>query len=71
MVIFVLFQLVKVVYEFRYRATFTGKKDLLKSWLNRISPTVSRYLSLDSIVADVVSSLLYILSPPALRPVRN
>lgn len=55
----------------RYRATFTGKKDLLKSWLNRISPTVSRYLSLDSIVADVVSSLLYILSPPALRPVAS
>lgn len=55
----------------RYRATLTVKKDLLKLWMNRISPTVSRYLSLDSIVVDVVSSLLYILSPPALRPVAS
>lgn len=55
----------------RYRATLTGKKDLLKSWMNRISPTVSRYLSPDSIVLDIISPLLYILSPPALRPVAS
>eukprot|EP01018_Ginkgo_biloba_P033704 Gb_40705 [translate_table: standard] len=55
----------------RYRAVLIEKKDLLKSWVNSISPATSRYLSIKSIVEDVVSSLLCILSPPGLRPVAS
>ncbi|GLJ40597.1 hypothetical protein SUGI_0838040 [Cryptomeria japonica] len=55
----------------RCRTILSEKKDLLKSWLNSISPTISRFLSLNSIVEDVITSLLYILSPPSLKPVAS
>ncbi|KAH9315407.1 hypothetical protein KI387_024034, partial [Taxus chinensis] len=55
----------------RYRTVLSEKKDLLKTWLNSISPTISRFLSRNSIVEDVIAPLLYILSPPALRPVAS
>ncbi|XP_077250788.1 P-loop containing nucleoside triphosphate hydrolases superfamily protein [Tasmannia lanceolata] len=53
----------------RYRAMFMEKKDLLKLWHNKISPSISRHLSIEYFVEDAVSSLLAILSPPTLRPV--
>ncbi|XP_042518071.1 chromosome transmission fidelity protein 18 homolog [Macadamia integrifolia] len=53
----------------RYRTMFMEKKDILRSWNNKISPSISRHLSVECFVEDVVSSLLHILSPPTLRPV--
>ncbi|CAA6673279.1 unnamed protein product [Spirodela intermedia] len=53
----------------RCRAMLMEKKDLLTSWHSRISPYISRHLSSEAFVEDVVSPLLYILSPKALRPV--
>lgn len=45
------------------------KKDLLKTWQNKIVPSISRHLSIKSFVQDVVSPFLHILMPPTLRPV--
>ncbi|XP_043720453.1 chromosome transmission fidelity protein 18 homolog [Telopea speciosissima] len=53
----------------RYRTMFMEKKDILKSWNNKISPSISRHLSTECFVEDAVSPLLHILSPPTLRPV--
>ncbi|XXG39699.1 hypothetical protein AAC387_Pa01g0590 [Persea americana] len=53
----------------RYRATLMEKKDILKLWHNKISPSISRHLSIESFVECSVSQLLHILSPPTLRPV--
>ncbi|XP_026387947.1 chromosome transmission fidelity protein 18 homolog [Papaver somniferum] len=52
----------------RYRLLIE-KKDLLKCWCSKIPPSISRHLSAESFVGDAVSLLLYILSPPTLRPV--
>ncbi|KAI3915604.1 hypothetical protein MKX01_015429, partial [Papaver californicum] len=52
----------------RYRLLIE-KKDLLKCWCNKIPPLISRHLSTESFVEDAVSLLLYILSPPTIRPV--
>ncbi|XP_078429313.1 P-loop containing nucleoside triphosphate hydrolases superfamily protein [Wolffia australiana] len=54
---------------YRYRGTLVEKKDLVKTWLNGISPSISRHLSTEGFVQDVVSPLLQILSPKNLRPV--
>ncbi|XP_038981046.1 chromosome transmission fidelity protein 18 homolog [Phoenix dactylifera] len=53
----------------RYRAMLMEKKDLLKTWQNKIVPSISRHLSIKSFVQDVVSPFLHILAPPTLRPV--
>ncbi|KAJ0984088.1 hypothetical protein J5N97_002444 [Dioscorea zingiberensis] len=53
----------------RCRALLMENKDLLKSWQNKISPSISRHMSIESFVEDVVSPFLYILSPQTLRPV--
>ncbi|XAR62771.1 hypothetical protein NMG60_11017642 [Bertholletia excelsa] len=53
----------------RYRTTLMEKVECLQSWRNRISPTISRHLSVKAFVEDSVSPLLHILSPPTLRPV--
>ncbi|KAH7672890.1 chromosome transmission fidelity protein 18 [Dioscorea alata] len=53
----------------RCRALTVEKKDLLKSWHNKISPSISRHISIESFVEDVVSPFLHILSPQTLRPV--
>ncbi|KAF6141075.1 hypothetical protein GIB67_006520 [Kingdonia uniflora] len=53
----------------KYRMTLTEKKDLLKCWQNKISPSVSRHLTTECFVEDAISPLLHILSPPTLRPV--
>ncbi|WJZ89353.1 hypothetical protein VitviT2T_008576 [Vitis vinifera] len=53
----------------RYRTTFMEKRDILRSWHNKIAPYISRHLSIKSFVEDSVSPLLHILSPPTLRPV--
>lgn len=55
--------------SFRCRALTVEKKDLLKSWHNKISPSISRHISIESFVEDVVSPFLHILSPQTLRPV--
>ncbi|XP_010241140.1 PREDICTED: chromosome transmission fidelity protein 18 homolog [Nelumbo nucifera] len=53
----------------RYRALFMEKRDLLRSWHHKISPSISRHLSAGYFVEDAISQLLHILSPPTLRPV--
>uniref|UniRef100_F6HCZ5 Chromosome transmission fidelity protein 18 homolog n=1 Tax=Vitis vinifera TaxID=29760 RepID=F6HCZ5_VITVI len=53
----------------RYRTTFMEKRDILRSWHNKIAPYISRHLSIKSFVEALVSPLLHILSPPTLRPV--
>ncbi|XP_073010337.1 uncharacterized protein [Typha latifolia] len=53
----------------RCRAMLKEKKELLKTWQSKISPTISRHLSIESFVEDVISPLLHTLSPPNLRPV--
>uniref|UniRef100_F6HT06 Uncharacterized protein n=1 Tax=Vitis vinifera TaxID=29760 RepID=F6HT06_VITVI len=53
----------------RYRMTFMEKRDILRSWHNKIAPYISRHLSIKSFVEDSVSPLLHILSPPTLRSV--
>ncbi|WOL00712.1 chromosome transmission fidelity protein [Canna indica] len=53
----------------RCRTLLMEKKESLRTWLSKISPLISRHLSIKSFVEDVVSPLLYILSPPTLKPV--
>ncbi|XP_059632203.1 uncharacterized protein LOC132274873 [Cornus florida] len=53
----------------RCRAILMEKMDSLRSWHHKISPYISRHLSVKSFVEDSVSPLLHILSPPTLRPV--
>ncbi|XP_068662997.1 uncharacterized protein [Aristolochia californica] len=53
----------------RHRAIFMEKKEVLKCWLSKILPSISRHVSVESFVEDTVSPLLKILSPPNLRPV--
>jgi hypothetical protein len=48
-----------------------GKKDTLKTWQNRMSPLISRHLSVESFVEDIASPFLHILSPLTLRPVSS
>ncbi|KAJ6838515.1 chromosome transmission fidelity protein 18-like protein [Iris pallida] len=53
----------------RCRVMLMERKDSLKIWHNKISPSISRHLSSEYFVEDLISPLLHILSPPALRPV--
>ncbi|XP_047096259.1 chromosome transmission fidelity protein 18 homolog [Lolium rigidum] len=53
----------------RCRAVLLEKKDTLKTWQNRMSPLISRHLSVESFVEDIASPFLHILSPLSLRPV--
>lgn len=53
----------------RCRAMLLEKKDTLKTWQNRMSPLISRHLSVESFVGDIASAFLHILSPLSLRPV--
>uniref|UniRef100_A0A0A9F116 Uncharacterized protein n=1 Tax=Arundo donax TaxID=35708 RepID=A0A0A9F116_ARUDO len=53
----------------RSRTMLLEKKDMLKTWQNQMSPFVSRHLSVESFVEDIVSPFLHILSPLSLRPV--
>jgi hypothetical protein len=57
------------IYIFRCRAVLLEKKDTLKTWQNRMSPLISRHLSVESFVEDIASPFLHILSPLSLRPV--
>jgi chromosome transmission fidelity protein 18 len=45
------------------------KQETLKTWQRRIAPCISRHLSIESFVEDVVSPFLHIIAPPNLRPV--
>ncbi|KQK22437.1 chromosome transmission fidelity protein 18 homolog [Brachypodium distachyon] len=53
----------------RCRTMLLEKKDSLKTWQNRMSPLISRHLSVESFVKDIASPFLHILSPLSLRPV--
>ncbi|KAM1111642.1 hypothetical protein ACFX2I_044629 [Malus domestica] len=53
----------------RYRTVLMEKVETLRSWYNTIPPSISRHLSIKSLVEDSISLLLHILSPPTLRPV--
>ncbi|KAJ1696053.1 hypothetical protein LUZ63_004565 [Rhynchospora breviuscula] len=53
----------------RCRAMLVEKQETLKSWQRRIVPSISRHLSVESFVKDVVSPFLHIITPPNLRPV--
>uniref|UniRef100_A0A453IFM4 AAA+ ATPase domain-containing protein n=1 Tax=Aegilops tauschii subsp. strangulata TaxID=200361 RepID=A0A453IFM4_AEGTS len=53
----------------RCRTMLLVKKDTLKTWQNRMSPLISRHLSVESFVGDIASPFLHILSPLNLRPV--
>ncbi|XBH56961.1 hypothetical protein VPH35_078664 [Triticum aestivum] len=53
----------------RCRTMLLEKKDTLKTWQNRMSPLISRHLSVESFVGDIASPFLHILSPLNLRPV--
>ncbi|XP_076898557.1 uncharacterized protein LOC143552157 [Bidens hawaiensis] len=55
----------------RYRTSLIDKVEALHTWHNKISPCISRHISTRSFVSDLVSPLLYILSPPTLRPVAS
>lgn len=52
----------------RFRTMLMERKDTLKNWHNKISPSLSRHLSVEYSVEDLISPLLHILSPPTLRP---
>lgn len=52
-----------------HRKMLMEKMEILRSWHNKISPHISRHLSIKSSVEDSISPLLHILSPPSLRPV--
>ncbi|KAI7740054.1 hypothetical protein M8C21_006230, partial [Ambrosia artemisiifolia] len=51
----------------RYRTSLIHKVEALHTWHNKITPCISRHISTKSFVADLVSPLLHILSPPTLR----
>lgn len=53
----------------RYRTISIEKKEILHSWKNRIPPCISRHLSTKSIVEELISPFLHILSPSTLKPV--
>ncbi|KZV29873.1 chromosome transmission fidelity protein 18 [Dorcoceras hygrometricum] len=53
----------------RHRTISAERMDMFYTWHNRISPHISRHLSITSFVEDSVSLILHILSPPTLRPV--
>ncbi|CAN6486250.1 unnamed protein product [Victoria cruziana] len=53
----------------RYRAGLMEKREVFKNWHIKILPVISRNLSAESFIEDVISPLLDILSPPTLRPV--
>ncbi|GAB4851908.1 hypothetical protein Ancab_031307 [Ancistrocladus abbreviatus] len=53
----------------RYRVRLMERMEILRSWISNIPPYISRHLSINSFVEDTVSPLLYILSPPTVRPV--
>ncbi|KAF5199465.1 Chromosome transmission fidelity protein 18-like protein [Thalictrum thalictroides] len=53
----------------RHRMLLAEKKDLLRCWQTKITPFLSRHMSIESFVEDSLSPLLYILSPRTLRPV--
>ncbi|XP_073276640.1 uncharacterized protein [Primulina huaijiensis] len=53
----------------RHRTISAERVDIFYTWNNRISPYISRHLSMKSFTEDSVSPMLHILSPPTLRPV--
>ncbi|XP_073148713.1 uncharacterized protein [Henckelia pumila] len=53
----------------RHRTISAERMDMFCTWHNRISPYISRHLSMKSFIEDSVSPMLHILSPPTLRPV--
>ncbi|XP_027330673.1 chromosome transmission fidelity protein 18 homolog isoform X2 [Abrus precatorius] len=53
----------------RYRTIMMEKMDILNTWHHKIPPHIARHLSASTFVEDLISPLLHILSPPALRPV--
>ncbi|KAM3327037.1 chromosome transmission fidelity protein 18 isoform X1 [Capsicum chacoense] len=53
----------------RHRTMSIEKKEILHSWKNKIPPCISRHLSTESIVEDLISPFLHILSPSKLKPV--
>ncbi|KAJ8747494.1 hypothetical protein K2173_014393 [Erythroxylum novogranatense] len=53
----------------RYRTTMMDNTDMLRIWRSKIPPYISRHLSTKSVVEDLVSPLLHILSPATLKPV--
>ncbi|KAK4421722.1 Chromosome transmission fidelity protein 18 [Sesamum alatum] len=53
----------------RHRTMLAERMDMFHTWHNRILPYISRHLSTKSFVEDSISPMLYILSPPTLRPV--
>ncbi|XP_073276642.1 uncharacterized protein [Primulina huaijiensis] len=52
----------------RHRTISAERVDIFYTWNNRISPYISRHLSMKSFTEDSVSPMLHILSPPTLRP---
>ncbi|GLT97836.1 hypothetical protein SLE2022_153820 [Rubroshorea leprosula] len=53
----------------RYRTISMEKMDILRAWHQKIAPHISRHLSTELFVEDLISPLLHILSPTTLRPV--
>ncbi|XP_031405513.1 chromosome transmission fidelity protein 18 homolog [Punica granatum] len=53
----------------RFRATLMERLDTLRIWQYRITPSISRHLSIKSFVEDLITPLMRVLSPPNLRPV--
>lgn len=47
----------------------TEKMDILNTWHYKIPPQIARNLTAVSFVEDLISPLLHILSPPAIKPV--
>lgn len=53
----------------RYRTLSMEKTDILRAWHHKITPHISRHLSTELFVEDLISPLLHILSPKTLKPV--
>ncbi|KAK4266311.1 hypothetical protein QN277_027254 [Acacia crassicarpa] len=53
----------------RHRTMMAEKMDILNTWHYKIPPYIARNLSASSFVEDLISPLLYILSPPTIKPV--
>ena len=45
------------------------KMDILNTWHYKVPPHIARHLPASSVVEDIISPLLHILSPPTIRPV--
>ncbi|XP_022935346.1 chromosome transmission fidelity protein 18 homolog [Cucurbita moschata] len=52
----------------RCRALLLEKTDNLRSWLCKVPPIISRHINSKTLVEDLVSPLLHIISPRTLRP---